>query len=107
MKNTDKAEVVNVSGAPSPSTQSVPRSRTADPAPPSAPPGRRAPVEIDAQSGQAFGAATAARARETWGNALVNPGECQLLGNLLGIPGHDGCGQAVEDSQLRAGPYEG
>lgn len=90
----DEAQVVNVSGDPSPNTQPVPRPRTVDEGNLGGPTSRRTPVEIDATTGQAFGAATQARARETWAAAvgqIGDPGQQHYLANLLGLdgPGRD------------------
>jgi hypothetical protein len=88
----DEAQVVNVSGDPSPNTKPVPRPRTVSATPPGGPTSRRSPVEIDATTGQAFGEATAARARQVWAGAVdrhvcpgCDPVQHQFLGNLLGL----------------------
>ena len=86
--NRDAFEVENVSGARSASTMPVPRPSTASATPHAEPPGRRAPVEIDATTGQAFGASTAARAEQVFGHAvgqLGDPGQRQYLRNLFGL----------------------
>lgn len=80
MKTTDEPEVVNVSGqrARHPCHGRAPHRAT----PPAEPPGHRVPVEIDATTGQAFGAASAARARQVWADRigqLGDPGQRKYL----------------------------
>jgi hypothetical protein len=48
----------------------------------------RIPVEVDADTGQMYGSATAARSREIWGNALdhaADPEGRAHLENLMGV----------------------
>ena len=86
----DEAQVVNVSGAPSPNT--LPADRKAG-GPTSAELGsddksNRTPVEIDAESGQLYDSGTQARARQVWSKAadqLGDPRSRTLLGNILGL----------------------
>jgi hypothetical protein len=84
----DEAQVASVSGDPSPNTQAVRRPRTASVTPPGGPAGRRTQVEIDATTGQEYGEATQARARETWAAAvgqIGDPASRAHLSNLLGL----------------------
>ena len=89
----DYDTVVNISGAPSANTMPVPRPRTVTTPPLGQHMSHRRPIEVDALSGEAFGAATAARAREVWADAvgqLGDPGQRVYLRNLLGVqPGRD------------------
>jgi hypothetical protein len=88
----DEAQVVNVSGDPSPNTQAVRRPRTVSGTTPGGPTGHRTPVEINAETGQALGEMTeraAARAarrlalRETIDR--VHPSEREMLRHLFGL----------------------
>lgn len=84
----DEAQAVNVSGDPSPNTQAVRRPRTVSATTPGGPTSHRTPVEIDATTGQAYGEATQARARETWAAAvgqIGDPASREHLSNLLGL----------------------
>jgi hypothetical protein len=84
----DEDQVVDVSGEPSPNTQAVPRPRTVGEGNLGGPTSHRTPVEIDATTGQAYGEATQARARETWAAAIGqigDPGSREHLSNLLGL----------------------
>jgi hypothetical protein len=87
-------ELVDVSGEPSPNTQAVRRPRTVSATPVGGPKSNRTAVEIDATTGQAYGEATAARARQVWAGAVdrnvcpgCDPVQHQFLGNLLGLEG--------------------
>lgn len=85
---TDEPELVDVSGEPSPNTQAVPRPRTVGEGNVGGPTSHRSAVEIDATTGQRYGEATQARARETWAAAvgqIGDPGAREHLSNLLGL----------------------
>ena len=87
----DEADVVNVSGHPG-TTPPVPRPRTMDTTAPGYA-GHRAQIEIDAQSGEQFGAATAARAQRVWADAvehLSGPHTRGYLRNVFGLDDADG-----------------
>lgn len=92
----DEAQVANVSGAPSPNTLPVAR-RAGGPTTPDLGgenKSNRRPIQINADTGQAFGEATRARARQVWANAVDRavcpgcfPGQHDHLSNLLGLDG--------------------
>jgi hypothetical protein len=85
---TDEPELVNVSGDPSPNTMAVPRPRTVREGNVGGPTSHRSAVEINADSGQQYGEATQARARQTWAAAvgqIGDPGSREHLSNLLGL----------------------
>ena len=91
---TDEPELVDVSGEPSPNTMAVPRPRTVREGNVGGPTSHRTPVEINADTGQKYGEATQARARQVWAAAVDSavcpgcfPGQHEYLGNLLGLDG--------------------
>jgi hypothetical protein len=95
---TDGPQVVDVSGAPSPNTELVSRHDSASVTPPDLPPGHRAPIEIDATSGERLGeeteqsVATARHlsVRETAARAGTTPRQQEYFDHLFGLnlPGH-------------------
>lgn len=86
---TDGPEVVDTSGAPSQNTTAVPRQNDVAGVPSGPPPGHRTQVEVNAQSSQRYGEATANRTLRVWGDVLSGPDEREYLRNVLGVDAAD------------------
>lgn len=95
----DEAQVVNVSGAPSPNTEMVRRPRTVPATTPGGPTSHRTPVEINAETGQRLGTRTERALSEAVGKLSIAesvdrveyPREREMLRHVFGLnlPGRD------------------
>jgi hypothetical protein len=104
-----EAEVVNVSGAPSPNTIFATQNELGMDTEPSKPLPHRQAVQINADTGQLYSQATRNRAQQVWSSKIGtvgNPGYNSHLASLLGLDaGQELDHQADDDNASEVGNF--